>query len=52
MGKNCEKRFFVNNLVEELHTKWRFGTTAPASNTSRAAGGSLQKIMTSTKAFS
>jgi hypothetical protein len=52
MGENYEKRFFVNNLVEELHMKWRFGTTAPASNTSRAAGRSLQKTMISTKASS
>jgi hypothetical protein len=52
MGENCEKRFFVNNLVEELHTKWKFSTMAPASNTSRAAGRSLQKTTTSTKASS
>jgi hypothetical protein len=52
MGENCEKWFFVNNLVEELRTKWRFGTTAPASNNSRAAGHSLQKTMISTKASS
>jgi hypothetical protein len=52
MGENCEKQFFVNNLMEELHMKWKFGMTAPASNTSRAAGRSLKKTTTSTKASS
>jgi hypothetical protein len=52
MAENCEKRFFVNNLVEELHMKWKFGMTAPASNTPRVAGRSLQKTTTSTKASS
>jgi hypothetical protein len=52
MGENCEKRFFVNNLVEGLHTKWRFGTMMTASNTSRVAGHSLQKTTASTKASS
>jgi hypothetical protein len=38
MGKNYVKQFFVNTLVEEPHTKWRCGTTAPMNNSSRAAG--------------
>jgi hypothetical protein len=50
MGENCEKWFFANNLVEELYTKWRFGRTVTASNTSKVAGHSLQKTMISTKA--
>jgi hypothetical protein len=52
MGENCEKRFFMNTLGEELPMKWRFGTTASVSSTSRAAGRSLWRITTSIKAFS
>jgi hypothetical protein len=50
-GRELGMRFFVNTLVEELHMKWRFGTTAPASNTSRAAGRNLWRITTSVRVF-
>jgi hypothetical protein len=52
MDENYEKWFFMNNLAEALHTKWRFGMMAMASNNSRVAGRSLQKTMISTKASS
>jgi hypothetical protein len=44
-GENCGKRFFVNNLGEELPMKWRSGTMAPVSSTSRAAGDTSQMYL-------
>jgi hypothetical protein len=43
----CEK-----NLVEELHTRWKYIMTAVARCSSGVAGPNLQRIMTCIKAFS
>jgi hypothetical protein len=52
MGKNYGKQFFVNTLGEELRMKWRSSMIGTARCTSRAAGLSLQKTMTSIKVSS
>jgi hypothetical protein len=31
MGENCGKQFSVNSLAVGLHTRWRFGMMATAS---------------------
>jgi hypothetical protein len=51
-GRELREGFFVNTLGEELPMKWRSSTTGPARCTSRSAGRSLQKTMTSIKATS
>jgi hypothetical protein len=52
MGESCEKQFFAITLEEELPMKWRSGMMETARCTSRVAGLSLQKTMTSIKVSS
>jgi hypothetical protein len=38
--------------VEELHMKWRCGTTAPVNSSSRVASHDLRRTMTSIRGSS
>jgi hypothetical protein len=51
MGASSVKPSSAKNLVEELHTRWRYTMTAVVRCTLGAAGASLQRIMTCIKAF-
>jgi hypothetical protein len=51
-GRELREAIFHEHSGEELPMKWRSSTMVPVSSTSRAAGRSLQKTMTSVKAFS
>jgi hypothetical protein len=50
-GRELREAVLCEHSREELPMKWRSSTMAPVSSTSRAAGHSLQRTMTSTKAF-
>jgi hypothetical protein len=51
-GRELWEAVLREHSGEKLPMKWRSSTTEPARCTSRAAGRSLQKIMTSTKVSS